>query len=299
VKKGASMTEAVTSADSVDISAQQKELGRTVHDEDMATLAPMLGLRVTYCRPEAPMDWGQEVPPGWHHAYFVPNAPLESLGKDGLPSDNGVLPAMPFPRRMHAGNRLTFHAPLRVGDKMRRECVFSDIQLRQGRTGPLIFTVQTRRIYNEQGLVITEENRSAFRAPIEAGSRGESPGQPAPEKATWERTMRPDPVSLFRYSALTFNPHRIHYDRKYAMEVEGYPGVVVHGMFTGQSLIDLVRDNMPGVRITRFEFKAIAPIFDTSPCVLLGEPDAKRRHVDLWALTAQGTIGMKVDIDYE
>jgi 3-methylfumaryl-CoA hydratase len=293
------MTKATQAAQDVDISEQRLALGRTWHDEDLATLAPMHGLGVTFDRPEPRMEWGQEVPPGWHHAYFVPNAPLKSLGKDGMPVDNGVLPPMPFPRRMHAGNRLTFHAPLRVGDKMHRECVFSDIQVRQGRTGPLIFTLQTRRIYNEHGLAVTEENRSAFRAPVEAGSKGESPGMPAPPKASWERPLKADPVSLFRYSALTFNPHRIHYDRKYAMDVEGYPGLVVHGMFTGQSLLDLARDHLPGKRFTNFEFRAIAPIFDTAPCMLLGEPDIARRHINLWALTPLGAVAMKVDIDYE
>ena len=284
----------------IDIGLQRRELGRTVHDEDTATLAPMRGMKVAFDRPERAPEMGEQVPPGWHHVYFVPTAPLAGLGADGLPLDNGVLPEMPLPRRMHAGNRLTFHSPILVGEQLRRECEFSGIQLRQGRTGPLIFTVQTRRIYTGRGLAITEENTSVFRAQEEPGTKKDPPpGERPPSDAPWQRSVKPDPVSLFRYSALTFNPHRIHFDRIYARETEGYPGLVVHGMFTGQCLLDLARDQMPDVRIARFNFRAIAPLFDTSPYQLLGRPAPDTKHIDLWAVNPQGTVAMKVDIDYE
>ena len=152
-----------------------------------------------------------------------------------------------MPRRMYAGSTFTFDGEIRVGDKLRREIEFSDIQLRQGSTGTLIVTTQTRRIFTPRGLALTEAANTVFR---EDPKPGEKSGMPvrdaAPTDVPWRRTITPEPVMLFRYSAITFNPHRIHYDRTYCMETEGYPGLVVHGPFAQQCIFDLLRDSTPG-----------------------------------------------------
>jgi 3-methylfumaryl-CoA hydratase len=203
-----------------------------------------------------------------------------------------VLPAMPLPRRMYAGATLTFHAPILVGDTLRRETEFSDVRLREGGTGTLIVATLTRRIYTPRGLALTEDSVSVFREAVAPGTRSGIPEtEPPPTGLTWSRTIKPDPVTLFRYSALTFNPHRIHYDRPYAMNTEGYPGLVVHGPFSQQCLLDLLRDNVSRP-IAKFTMRARAPIFDDAPFTLRGRM-ANENEAELYAVSARGGIAMQ------
>ncbi len=276
----------------ISIDAVRALLGATITDHDEATAAPLRGMTTTFARAEPPPVAGQPVPPGWHLAYFADHTARADLGQDGLPLAGGVLPQMPLPRRMYAGAELTFHAPILVGDTLRRETIFSDVQLRQGSTGTLILATQTRRIHTPRGLALTEDTHSVFREAVPAGTPSGIPsGARPPADTTWTRTITPDPVTLFRYSALTFNPHRIHYDRPYAMQQEGYPGLVVHGPFTQQHLIDLVRDNTHRP-ITGFRLRARAPLFDVAAFTVIGrltEPD----QADIFAITPQGHIAIE------
>jgi len=205
-----------------------------------------------------------------------------------------VLPEMPLPRRMYAGATLTFHAPIRVGDALRRETSFSDLQLRKGSTGTLIVATQTRKIFTPSGLAITEDAVSVFREAVPPGTSSGIPQTESPPSGLpWQRTMTPDPVTLFRYSALTFNPHRIHYDRPYAMDVEGYPGLVVHGPFSQQCLLDLLRDNTHRP-IAKFAMRARAPLFDVAPFTLAGGM-VSDTEADLFAISPNGGIAMQAE----
>jgi 3-methylfumaryl-CoA hydratase len=276
----------------IDIEPIRARLGTKVTDHDVATEAPLRGMVVTFDRDETAPVEGEPIPPGWHLAYFPAASRLSTLGADGLPLESGVLPAMPLPRRMYAGATLTFHAPILVGDKLRRETEFSDVQLRKGSTGTLIVATQTRRIYTSRGLALTEDTVSVFREAVEPGTKSGIPQtDPPPPGMTWTRTIKPDPVSLFRYSALTFNPHRIHYDRPYAMNTEGYPGLVVHGPFSQQCLLDLLRDNTHRAIVT-FTMRARAPIFDDAPFTLHGRM-AGENEAELYAVSARGGIAMQ------
>ena len=280
---------------SVDIEALRKHLGTKITEEDVATLAPLKGMIVTFDRDEAPPGQGEAIAPGWHLAYFLTASRKATLGADGLPTTGGVLPEMPFPRRMYAGTSLTFHDALRVGDALTRETAFTDIALRPGSTGPLIFTTQTRRIFTPRGLAIIEESHTVFRGEVQPGEKSGIPKRNAPPAdIAWRQTITVDPVSLFRYSALTFNPHRIHYDRPYAMQVEGYPGLVVHGPYTQQCLIDLARDNAPGRTLQSFTLRARAPLFDTAPFSVVGRPVDGGNGAELWAVTPEGSIAIQV-----
>ena len=276
----------------VDIDSLRAHIGRKIEETDEATAPPMRGMTVTFERPEPAPVRGEPVPPGWHWCFFLPMALRSTLGADGLPTSGGVLPEMPLPRRMFAGQAYTFHAPILVGDALRRETELSDIQLREGGTGTMIFTTVTRRIYTPRGLAVTEDQHTVFReavdpsAPVRTSERA-----PAPTDVTWRRTITPDPVSLFRYSALTFNPHRIHYDRTYTMQEEGYPGLVVHGPFSQQCLLDLLRDNAGGKAIRSFSMRARAPLFDTAPFTVIGRPAAEGAEV--WAVGPDGGIAMQ------
>jgi 3-methylfumaryl-CoA hydratase len=276
----------------VDIEALRKHIGRKRIDHDVASEAPARALATIFQRAEGPPKPGEPVPPGWHWAYFWAMSPPAALGLDGLPTADAILPKMPFPRRMFAGNTLTFHAPWRIGEKIRRETELSDIQLRKGGSGALIFVTMTARIYNEAGLAMVDERHGVFREEVPEGAKSGIPKRETPPAdVAWRRTITPDAVSLFRYSAVTFNPHRIHYDRPYAIEVEGYPGLVVHGPYSQQCLLDLARDSNPGRRMASFNLRARAPLFDTAPFTVIGRPSGEKA-CELWAVTPDGTIAV-------
>ena len=276
----------------IDLSAVRAALGRKVVEYDEATAAPLRGMVVTFDRDERAPAAGEPIALGWHLAYFPEASRLAELGADGLPLARGVLPAMPLPRRMYAGARLTFHAPILVGDTLTRESEFSDVQLREGSTGVLILATLTRRFFTPRGLALTDEQHTVFREAVPPGAPSGVPKHEAPpSETTWRRTITPDPVSLFRYSALTFNPHRIHYDRGYATGVEGYPGLVVHGPFSQQCLLDLLRDHVGAASIADFTMRARAPLFDVAPFRVVGRRVGGT--AELWAVTPEGTIAMQ------
>ena len=279
----------------IDIDSIRAKLGTTIVDEDEATAAPLRGMVVTFDRSEKPPMRGEPIAPGWHWAYFPAASRLSDLGADGLPLSGGVLPEMPLPRRMYAGATLTFHGPILVGDALRRETEFSDVQLRKGNTGTLIIATQTKRFYTPRGLALTEDQVGVFREAVPPGTPSGIPvTEPPPAGMTWVREWTPDPVSLFRYSALTFNPHRIHYDRPYAVGTEGFPGLVVHGPFSQQCLLDLLRDNTDRP-LLKFAMRARAPLFDTAPFSVMGRMVGEN-EAELFAVGPSGGIAMQARV---
>jgi 3-methylfumaryl-CoA hydratase len=162
----------------------------------------------------------------------------------------------------------------------------ADVTHKQGRTGELIFVLVRHEISGAEGLAVVEEQDLVYR-----GHSGSTLAPPAaPSSHWWERTLRADDVLLFRYSALTFNSHRIHYDRRHATETGGYPGLVVHGPLIATLLVDLLRRNLPGTNISRFSFRAVSPLFDTAPFSIYGQPEGDR--VRLWAKNESGGLAM-------
>ena len=275
----------------IDIEPLRQQLGRKIEDEDVVTEAPIKAMICTFDRGDKLPKPGEPIAPGWHLCFLHSYARRALLGKDGAAAEGGVLPRIPMPRRMYAGSTFTFDGDIRMGDKLRRELEFTDIQLRQGSTGTLVVTTQTRRIFTPRGLALSEAASTVFREEVKAGDKSGVPvREAAPTDVPWRRTIKPDPVMLFRYSAITFNPHRIHYDRTYCMEVEGYPGLVVHGPFSQQCLFDLLRDSVPGRQIKTFSVRARAPLFDTAPFDVIGRPTADGKGAELWTVTPQGTI---------
>jgi 3-methylfumaryl-CoA hydratase len=199
---------------------------------------------------------------------------------------------------MFAGERVRFHAPVRIGETVRRETRLADISVKQGGTGTLVFATITSRVFGPGGLALEDERRTVFREEVKAGERNQAPRRDSPPSdAPWRRSITPDPVLLFRFSALTFNSHRIHYDRTWAMQVEGYPGLVVHGPLTTTLLIDFARDQNPGKQIASYATQARAPLFDTAPFELRGRPATSGRGCDLWAVTPDGTIAMSAEVE--
>ena len=204
---------------------------------------------------------------------------------------------MPLPRRMFAGESVRLHRALRIGEAVRRETELADISVKSGGTGTLVFATVASRVFGPDGLALEEERRTVFREEVKAGERNQSPRRDAPPAdVAWRRRVMPDAVLLFRFSALTFNSHRIHYDRTWAMETEGYPGLVVHGPLTTALLLDFARDSNPGRTIRSYTTQARAPLFDTAPFELVGKPSADGHGAQLWAVTPEGTIAMSAEI---
>lgn len=268
-------------------------IGRTETADDTATPAPLRALAATLDRDDPPPRPGDPVPPCGHWLYFVPTPRASEIGDDGHARRGGFLPPVPLPRRMWAGGRLTFPAPMPVGAALRRTSRILDVRLRDGRQGPLVFVVVRHEITADGRLAVTEEHDIVYREAPRPGDAQSAP-VPPPAAPAWQRTVVPDDVLLFRYSALTFNGHRIHYDRRYVTTVEGYPGLVVHGPLIATLLLDLLRRERPGARVTAFRFRAVRPLFDTAPFTLCGGPaDDDRRDVALWARAPDGSLAME------
>ncbi len=201
---------------------------------------------------------------------------------------------------MFAGERVRFHRPIRIGDELRRETELADLSMKPGGTGTLVFATVVSRIFVPGGLALEEERRTVFREEVKPGEGNQAPRrEPAPADLPWRRRVTPDPVLLFRFSALTFNSHRIHYDRPWAMEVEGYPGLVVHGPLTSTLLIDFARDSNPGRAFLTYSTQARAPLFDTAPFELRGRPTVDGRGAELWAVTPEGTVAMSAQAEFQ
>ena len=253
----------------------------------MITAWPLAGLAAMLDRdtPE-----GGIVPPLWHWLYFLPVHRQSELAPDGHARRGTFLPPIDLPRRMWAGGRLEFFDSLRVGDRATRTSRIVSVQAKQGRTGQLVFVVVRHEIHTERGLALSEEHDIVYRDHPQAG---EAPVvQRAPTgNAEWERTVHPDDVLLFRYSALTFNGHRIHYDRRYCTEVEHYPGLVVHGPLVATMLLGLV----PG-EISKFSFRAVSPLFDTEAFVVCGKREGS--GASLWSCAEGGRLAMTASAEF-
>ncbi len=265
--------------------------GRTEVAEDLITAAPLRGLTATLDRDDPPPTVGTELPPLWHWLFFLPHPPASALGSDGHAARGGFLPPVPLPRRMWAGGRLAWHAPLRVGDAVRRRSRVASVTHKRGRSGDLVFVGVEHEVSGPSGLALTEAHDLVYRSDAGPASAGSAP-DPTEAEAPWQRVVQPDDVLLFRYSALTFNGHRIHYDRRYATEVEGYPGLVVHGPLIATLLLDLVRRHLPRARVSGFSFRATRPAFDHRPLSLRGRPDPDGAAVALWASGPDGVPSM-------
>lgn len=263
-------------------------LDKEVVIEDDITAFPLTAMAATLDREER----GDAVPPLWHWLYFLPIAPLSEVGPDGHPKRGGFLPPVPLPRRMWAGGRMTFHAPLKVGEHAKRTSTIANIEDKTGRSGRLVFVTVQHTIEVGGELKLEEEHDIVYRDAPQDGAR---PPQAAlaPEGEAWSRTIEADAVMLFRYSALTFNGHRIHYDYPYVTEVEGYPGLIVHGPLIATLLVDLVRREQPDAVVQSFAFKALRPTFAGQAFTVCGKPSVDGRTVDLWAKDHEGYLTMR------
>lgn len=267
-------------------------IGRRQTVVDDISLGPARRLLATLDDVETRLEAGDPLPPLWHWIYFLPDAPMSKVAPDGHAQRGDFLPPSPLPRRMFAGTEVEFHAPLPLGAPARLEAEVVDVQEKSGKAGDLLFVTVRRRVFAEATLALEERQTIVYRgagAPTPAPEA--KPLPPAPAGA-WTREIKADPVLLFRYSALTFNGHRIHYDRPYAMNEEGYPGLVVHGPLLATLLMELVRRNAQRP-VKSFAFRARAPIFDTAPFRVQAVPNGET--VALSAIRCDGETAMQAE----
>jgi 3-methylfumaryl-CoA hydratase len=269
-------------------------VGRQERREETLAVEPAQAAQATLDLPGPPLRPGDALPPLWHWFHFLPRVAGAEIGPDGHPRRGGFLPPVELPRRMFAGARLSFHQPLILGRPAARTGTIHSVSEKRGASGSLAFVTVGYSIEQDGRLCLEEEQDIVYRepgAPVPAPVPAPWPDPPA---GAWSRTVTPDPVLLFRFSALTFNAHRIHYDRPYAMGQEGYPGLVVHGPLTALLLLELVRGHSERP-VTGFSFRGRAPLFDLAPFRLLGRPDAGGSddgRVELEAHGPDGTLAM-------
>jgi len=268
-------------------------IGKSETVADVVTAFPYAALSATLDRSVERPPAGTALPALWHWLYFLPLYRQSDVGPDGHAKRGGFLPPVPLPRRMWAGSQFEFHMPLRVGDTLERISTIQDVTEKSGRTGPLVF-VKVRHEIRRNGepkIALTEFHDIVYREAAKPDDVAPPP-KAASTNATWEKKWAPDDVLLFRYSALTFNGHRIHYDRRYVTEVEKYPGLIVHGPLIATLLLDLLRHQLPEAEVVRYEFRAVRPTFDISHFYVCGEPGADGKTFHLWAKDHEGWLTM-------
>ncbi|WP_316175180.1 MULTISPECIES: MaoC family dehydratase N-terminal domain-containing protein [unclassified Bradyrhizobium] len=276
-------------AEQLDLDHLKQWIGRTTEASDIVTAQLTKGLRATLFQEIGDPVTGEIAPYTVHWCLAQPVFPHDQLGPDGHPTRGGFLPPVPLPRRMWAGGELNFIDPLRVGDLATRVSRISDIAVKAGSTGQLCFVSVEHTITTPRGVAIRERHDIVYR---DMGGTPAAPAKapPPPPVAQHRESHVSDPVLLFRYSALTFNGHRIHYDRDYVTKVEGYPGLIFHGPLQAALLVEFaakLKGKVPG----KFSYRGVQPLFEGSEFSVNANPtDA---GLDVWTANAERQPTMK------
>jgi 3-methylfumaryl-CoA hydratase len=269
-------------------------LGRTQCDEDEIALGAVQRLAATLDQDPGAFKRGSTLPESWYAILFGTLARQRDLGPDGHPTTGDFMPPMHGTRRMFAGRRTTFHRALQVGDTVTRRSTISRAEPKSGRTGAFTLVTVTHEMSGPSGLAITEEQDLVYRAAVEAGTT-EAPKQ-APrveDEPVWSRAIVLDTVLLFRYCALTFNAHRIHYDLPYTHDREGYPALVMNGGLTALLLVETARPHLPRA-IASYAARAMRPLFVGERVTFKGRPEGDTAA--LWASGPDGGLNYRVDV---
>jgi len=293
---GREREEAMNAALKAELDGFRRWIGRREESRDVLLPLHVAGLAATLGRDAALPQPGDPAPPGVHWLIRPRWLPQGELGPDGHPQRGGFMPPVPLPRRMWAGSTLHLSAPLRAGEEILRRSEIADVAVKEGRAGVLVFVKVRHEYHGSSGLAQSEEQDIVYREAADP-ARPAPPPETAPPDGPWLRAITPDPVMLFRYSALTYNGHRIHYDQPYVTKVEGYPGLIVHGPLLATLLLDLVRHALPERRIARFAFRAMAPVFDTAPFTVSGGAAGDGRSAQVWIKRADGGLAMRAEAE--
>ncbi len=281
-----------------DMANLQDWVGNVRSAEGRIEAWPADALNATLDRDDAPLKDGDAIPPGWHQIYLHRVAKLDDTAADGHPRKGDFLPPIPLPRRMWAGTKSVFHKSLHVGERVSWASTIGAVTAKEGRTGRLVFLRIDHEIAGEDGLATSEVQDLVYREPAKSGAPAPAP-RPAPAEAVWRRAIHPDPVMLFRFSALTMNSHRIHYDWRFVTESEGYPGLLVHGPLTAVLLLDLFRREMPGATLKNSNIRALSPLYENHDFTVEGALGDDGGAALLWALDHDGGLAMTAEVEFE
>lgn len=276
---------------SIDIDHLRGWVGKSETLTERVAPFPSNALAATLDRDDPTYVDGAPLPPLWHWLHFLPIFRLKDAGYDGHAALGGFLPPVPLPRRMWAGGRLRFLEPLRIGQELRKTSTVMKVDHKAGRSGDLVFVTVRHQIFDGEILGVEEEHDIVYRQPPDPGAAVPTPPE-APVASAFSRVIAPDPVLLFRYSALTFNGHRIHYDQPFCTGTEGYEGLVVHGPLLATFLLDLLRREMPDAVVRRFAFRAVSTVFDTEAFSVHAMPEADGKSIHLWVRRQDGGLAM-------
>ena len=273
-------------------------IGKSATDYGFVSAYSANYFSLTLDRKDPPFEEGDLLPPAWHYFYFHELVALAETGVDGHREKGDFMPPLPFPRRMWAGSKMSFESPICIGEKVRKVVTIDDIIVKEGKSGTLCFVTTVEEIFGEDDRRTTIEKRTQVYRDAPQNKDESPPLIPAPAEPLWSRIICPSPVLLFRYSALTMNSHRIHYDRDYVSKVEGYPGLLVHGPLTMTLMLDLFRREKPLAEIKSFDLRAVAPVYDTMDFSVHGAAGKSEGQCKLWAMTGEGGLAMDANVKF-
>ncbi len=271
----------------IDLEHLRGWIGREQTAREVIAPFPARALAGLLDRTEAPAEGGA-LPLPWHWLYFLDTPSRAATGVDGHPARGGFLPPVPLARRMWAAGEIEVDAPLVIGRVASKRSIVQSVDLKEGKTGPLVF-VNVAHVVEQDGRTCIREVQNIVYREAPSAAAPLPAGEPAAQGA-WTASLTPDAAMLFRFSALTYNGHRIHYDRGYAVHEEFYPGLVVHGPLLATLLLDLLQRHRPDATLKRFRFRAQRPVFDGQPLGLHASPQGDA--VQLWTADADGCVGM-------
>ena len=285
------MTQTAT-RNALDIDHLRQWIGRTQQSTDTVTPQLVRALRATLFLDIGDPRPGDAAPHTVHWCLGQPVYPATELGPDGHPDRGGFLPPVPLPRRMWAGGEISFREALRVGDEVTRSARIADVTMKSGSAGTLCFVSVDHSVTTSRGEAIRERQDIVYRENPASGQNATPTKSPTPPaKVQHRETHLADPVLLFRYSALTFNGHRIHYDRDYVTKVEGYPGLIVHGPLQAALLVEMAAKLHGGKAPGKFVYRGLQPLFDGAEFSVNANDTGN--GLDVWTANADGTPTMR------
>jgi len=269
-------------------------IGKSETATDVVTASTMVKFAATLGLDNPPLEKGSAIPPGWYGGLFPASHRPDKMRTDGQASGGGFMPAIPLPRRRIGGTRVAFHEPLRIGDDVTRKTEIADLQVDDGASGAQVTVIERNSLSTARGLCVVEERDMVMLSEARADAAPKT--SPAiPSEAKWNQTVEPNAPLLFRFSAIRFNSHRIHYDRDYVTKVEKLPGLVVQSSLISQLLMEMCRRELPAKRMTNFDFQNLRSVYDIDGKVTLGgKPTNDGREATLWALDGKGNLAMLV-----
>lgn len=267
-------------------------IGKSETATDVVTASTMVKFAATLGLANPPLEKGSPIPPGWYGGLFPASHRPDKMRTDGQAAGGGIIPPIPLPRRRIGGTRVAFQEPLRIGDDVTRKTEIADIQIDDAPSGAMVTVIERNSLSTSHGLCVVEERDMCMLSEQRADAAPKSTPS-VPGEAKWQQTIEPNTPLLFRFSAIRFNSHRIHYDRDYVTKVEKLPGLVVQSSLISQLLIEMCRRELPSRRMKDFDFQNLRSVYDSGgKFTIAGAPSADGNVATLWALDAEGKLSM-------